>query len=92
MCNKNNGVFWHTYSRYKENLFIMNGTITEKQFEKMSISEKLWLLYNTMLTRDINYKKQFKRIYILISVLLISIIINGGSKSIVKAVKIMGIF
>lgn len=70
----------------------MNGTITEKAFAKMSTSEKLWLLYNTMLTRDTNYKKQFKRLYILIGALLISLVLNGNSESIVKATKIMGIF
>jgi len=42
----------------------MNATVKEKDFEKMEVNEKLWLLYNTMVTRDENYKKNFKRIYI----------------------------
>ena len=69
----------------------MNATITEKAFEKMSNSEKLWLLYNTMVTRDSNYKKQFKRIYILIGVLLISIIISDGGKSLAIALRVIGV-
>lgn len=70
----------------------MNGTTKEKQFEKMTINEKLWLLYNTMVTREGNHKKHFKRIYILIGMLILSIIISDGGKSIAGALKIMGVF
>lgn len=70
----------------------MNGTITEKQFAKMTTSEKLWLLYNTTCTRDESYKKNFKRIYILIGVFLVSVIISDGGKSVSAALKIVGIF
>jgi len=70
----------------------MNATITEKDFEKMKVNEKLWLLYNTMLTREERYKKHFKRIYILIGVLLISVLISDGGKSFSTALKILGVF
>ena len=69
----------------------MNGVITEKAFEKMNTSEKLWLLYNTMYAREKTYKKNFKRIYILIGAIIISILINNGSDSLAAALKFMGL-
>lgn len=68
----------------------MNGTITEKTFGKMTTSEKLWLLYNTMADRDQAYKKNCKRIYILIGVLIVSVTIDHGGASLAAAVKLMG--
>ena len=70
----------------------MNGTVTEKAFEKMTTAEKMWLLYNTMVTREERYKKHFRRIYILIGALLITIVISDGGKSFSAALKIVGIF
>ena len=70
----------------------MNGTVTEKDFEKMKVNEKLWLLYNTMVTREARYKKHFRRIYIIIGALFISVIISDGGKSFSAALKFVGIF
>lgn len=70
----------------------MNGTVTEKDFEDMTIDRKLWLLYNTMVTREGRYKKHFRRIYIIIGALLISVLISDGGKSFSAALRIVGIF
>jgi len=66
----------------------MNATVTEKDFKEMTTNRKLWLLYNTMCTREENYKKNFRRIYILIGTLLISVLITDGGKSFSAALKI----
>ena len=70
----------------------MNGTVTEKAFEEMTTAEKLWLLYNTMVTREERYKKHFKRIYVLVGILFVSTIISDGGKALSAALKIVGIF
>ena len=70
----------------------MNGTVTEKQFEKMTSDEKLWLLYNTMFTRSLSHKKHFKRLYVLVGILFVSTIISDGGKALSAALKIVGIF
>lgn len=70
----------------------MNGAVPEKAFEKMSSNEKLWLLYNTMCTRDEGHKKHFKRIYILLASLVIAFAMHGGPESLSAVMKIIGFF
>ena len=69
----------------------MNGTVTEKAFEEMTTDAKLWLLYNTMVTRAGSHKKHFKRIYFIIGVLFVSFAISNGGESLRHILKIVGI-
>ena len=68
----------------------MNGNVTEKAFGKMTATEKLWLLYNTMCSRDENQKKHFKMIYIAIGVIALSFVMHAGPESLALVLKIIG--
>lgn len=68
----------------------MNGTVTEKDFAEMSPNGKMWLLYNTMCSRDECNKKHFKRIYIVIGVLAASFMMHAGPESLSLVLRMIG--
>ena len=68
----------------------MNGNVTEKDFAEMTADQKLWLLYNTMCSRDESQKKHFKAIYIAIGVIALSFMMHAGPESLALVLKIIG--